>query len=82
MNLLPQQFEHFISHVYPFIPPEQRHALERSFYVGAAALIQAQHDAVKDCPMDEGKDALNELIKEVQNAITRLSVDYGDPSLN
>ena len=45
-------------------------------------MIQAQHDAVKDCPMDEGKDALNELIKEVQNAITRLSVDYGDPSLN
>ena len=82
MNLLPPLFEDFASRVYPFIPPEQRHALERSFYVGAAALIQAQHDVVKDAPAEDGKDALNELIREVQNAITRLSVDYGDPSLN
>lgn len=82
MNLLPPLFDDFASRVYPFIPPEQRHALERAFYVGAAALIQAQQDSIDETSPEKSKEALNDLIREVQRAITRLTADYGDPSLN
>ena len=74
--------EGFLESVYPDLTPEGRHAVERAFYVGAAALIQAQQDAVDESSVEKSKEALNELIREVQRAITRLSTDIGDPSLN
>jgi hypothetical protein len=82
MNALTPLLEGFLESVYPDLTPEGRHAVERAFYVGAAALIQAQQDAVDESSVEKSKEALNELIREVQRAITRLSTDIGDPSLN
>lgn len=82
MNVLTPLFEGFASSVYPDLDPEDRHALERSFYVGCASMIQAQQEAVMGLSPLESREALDELIREVQRAISRLAVDYGDPSLN
>lgn len=82
MNALTPLLDSFLDSVYPDLTAEARHAMERAFYVGAAALIQAQQDAVDEDSAEKSKEALNELIREVQRAITRLTADYGDPSLN
>jgi hypothetical protein len=82
MNALTPLLENFLESVYPDINPETRHAMERAFYVGAAALIQAQQDSVDETSELKSKEALNDLIREVQRAITRLTADYADPSLN
>ena len=82
MNALTPLLEGFLDNVYPDINPEARHAMERAFYVGAAAMIEAQRDAVDEASPKKSKEALNDLITEVQRAITRLAADYGDLSLN
>ena len=82
MNALTPLLENFLESVYPDINPEARHAMERAFYVGAAAMVEAQKNAVNEKSMKQSKEALNDLITEVQRAITRLTADYGDPSLN
>ena len=82
MNVLTPLLENFLDNVYPDLDAEARHAMERAFYVGAAALIQAQQECVDETSVDKSKEALNDLIREVQRAITRLTSDYGDPSLN
>jgi hypothetical protein len=82
MNALTPLLEGFLDSVYPDLNPEARHAMERAFYVGAAALIQAQQDSIDETSPEKSKEALNDLIREVQRAITRLTTDYGDPSLN
>jgi len=82
MNVLTPLLENFLDSVYPDLTAEARHAMERAFYVGAAALIQAQQECVDETSVEKSKEALNDLIREVQRAITRLSTDLGDPSLN